>query len=210
MAGSVTLLKLTKAQRSNDRYFAEFDSGDSFSVTVAHIADFSLYTGRELTDEEYRSLKAAAERTAARSRALKMLGTRPMSEGEITEKLVRKGVDESAAEDVAVWLSDIGAVNDEEYAAMIVSHYSAKGYGAARIKNELFKRKVPRELWNGALEKLPEADESIDRLIRSRLKGAAADRKELKKVSDMLLRRGFSYDEIRSALRRYSEDTEEE
>ena len=32
----------------------------------------------------------------------------------------------------------------------------------------------------------------------------------LKKVSDMLLRRGFSYDEIRSALRRYSEDTEEE
>ena len=210
MAGSVTLLKLTKSQRSNDRYFAGFDNGEGFTVTVAHIADFSLYTGRELTETEFNGLKAAAERTAARSRALRMLGTRPMSEGEITEKLVKKGVDEQAASDVADWLADIGAVNDGEYAAMIVSHYSAKGYGAARIKNELYRRKVPRELWDEALEKLPETDDTIDRLIRSKLKGAAPDRKELKKVSDMLLRRGFSYDEIRSAIRRYSEDTEED
>lgn len=210
MGGSVILEKLTKSQRSNDRYYAEFDSGEGLSVTVAHIADFGLFTGRELTEAEFNSLKAAAERTEARSRALRMLGTRPMSEGEIIEKLVRKGVDEAVAENVADWLSEIGAVNDEEYAAMIVSHYSSKGYGAARVKNELFKRKVPRELWDGVLEKLPESDDTIDRLISSRLRGAAADRKELKKVSDMLLRRGFSYDEIRSALRRYSEDTEEE
>ena len=205
----VKLLKLTRSPRSDDRFYAEFDNGEAFTVTVAIIADFGLYSGLTLDADEFKAVAEAAERSGAKSRALRMLGARPMSEGEIIEKLADKGVDRNIAADTANWLSEIGAVNDEEYARMIVSHYSKKGYGEAKIKSELYRRKVPKELWEDALENMPDTDDIIDRLVETKLRGTEPDRKELKKVSDMLLRRGYSYEEVRGALRRYSENTEE-
>ena len=72
------------------------------------------------------------------------------------------------------------------------------------MRDELFKRKVPRELWDEALEELPEQDDAVDRLLRSRLRGAdPEDRTALKKATDALLRRGFSWEEIKTAVERY-------
>jgi regulatory protein len=101
------------------------------------------------------------------------------------------------------WLSDIGALNDRAYASVLVRHYSEKGYGAARIKDEFFKRGVPRELWEEALSELPEMEDSIDVFILRKLRGEAPDEAELRRVSAALARRGFSWEEIRAALERF-------
>ena len=61
--------------------------------------------------------------------------------------------------------------DSEEYAAMIVRHYSAKGYGENRIKAELSRRGIARELWEDALVFLPEPDETL----QERLRQAEAD-----------------------------------
>ena len=196
------LLSLTKSQKSNDRFYAKFDNGEGFTVTIAHIADFGLYSGMELSLEQYKKLSFAAERSKVRSRAMKMLGARPMSKGEVVEKLVQKGEKEELAEETAEYLEEIGAIDEEDYSRMIVSHYAAKGYGAGRIKNELYRRKIPREMWDGALSHMPTQDDKIDRLLSAKLRGRTDDRREIKKATDMLLRRGFSYDEIRAALGR--------
>ena len=46
-------------------------------------------------------------------------------------------------------------------------------------------------------------DDTIDRLLRSRLRGVEVDRAALKRASDFLLRKGYGWDEIQSALARY-------
>lgn len=46
-------------------------------------------------------------------------------------------------------------------------------------------------------------DDAIDRFLAAKLRGRTADEKTIKKTIDALLRRGFSYGEIRDALRRY-------
>ena len=38
------------------------------------------------------------------------------------------------------------------YAAQVVRYYSAKGYGERKLRDELYRRGVPRELWDEALE----------------------------------------------------------
>ena len=49
----------------------------------------------------------------------------------------------------------------------------------------------------------------IDAFLQSKLKGKAPDRATLKKLSDALLRRGFSWQDIRPALNRLGEEIDE-
>ena len=79
---------------------------------------------------------------------------------------------------------------------------AAKGYGPRRIRDELYRRRIPRELWDEALSGLPEQDGTIDKLLRARLRSENPDRAELKRAADALLRRGFSWDEIKEAVER--------
>ena len=52
--------------------------------------------------------------------------------------------------------------------------------------------------------------EAIDAFVAKKLKGAAvSDPKELKKVSDALARRGYSWSDISEALRRYGAQWED-
>ena len=46
----------------------------------------------------------------------------------------------------------MGFLNDALYAEQVVRHYSAKGYGLRKLRDELYRRGVPRELWDEALE----------------------------------------------------------
>ena len=191
-------------QIKNDRFELTLETGEKFKVTLNDVADFSLYTGRELTENELDALRGAAALSRCKERAMRIVAMRAMSERELYDRLVEKGETEQNAAATVAWLIDLHVLNDADYAAMLVRHYAAKGYGARRIRDELYRRKVPRELWDAALDELPAQDDAMDKLLRSRLRGADPDdRAALKKASDALLRRGFGWDEIKEAIERY-------
>lgn len=201
-----TVTKLTPSGKIKDRYYLDFDSGESLTVTINQIADYSIFTGRVLDSDEFEALKSDAEKVSARSRALKMLGHRPMSRKEVTDRLQEKGVDEVTAEVTADWLESIGTLNDEEYANQIVRHYTAKGYGAGRIRDELYRRGVPRDLWDDALSQRPECEDTVYRLLKSKIKSENPDRAEITKAANALYRRGFSWDEIKTAVNKFENE----
>ena len=191
--------KITPSNHNKDRYYIDFEEDGSITATINQIADFSLFTGRELTDAEYKELIGAASLSEAKSRALRMLGTRPMSKKEIQDRLVQKGSATENAEKAIDWLEGIGAVNDEEYACQIVRHYAQKGYGLGKIREELYKRGIPRDMWENALACMPETDEIILRLLRTKLRGSH-EKDDISKAANALYRRGYSWDEIHSAI----------
>ena len=193
-----------------EHYEIKFSDGSSMKMGLAVIADFSLYTGRELTEEEFAQIGEAAGLGRAKERALRMIGARPMSERELYDKLIEKGESEVHAAAVVARLLELRLIDDGEYARMLVRHYAANGYGARRVKDELYRHKVNREHWDAALEEMPDTDETLDRLFASRMRGASpSDRAAVKKASDALLRRGYGWEEIRSALYRYESEYEE-
>ena len=76
-------------------------------------------------------------------------------------------------------------------------------------RDELYRRGVPRELWEDALSKSPDAQEAIARVIAQKAKGRALDEKGRKRLSDMLLRRGFAWRDVRAAIAQISENATE-
>ncbi len=197
-------------QTGPERFLARFDNGEELRTTLAVVTELSLYSGRTLTEDELSAVRDVSARSRCRQRALRIIGAHAMSVKELTDRLKEKGESPENAEDAAQWLLDMRLLDDAQYAAMCVRHYAAKGYGPGKIRNELYRRGIARELWDEALEELPEQDDRIDALLRRKLKSDTPDRAELRKAADYLYRRGFGRDEIHAALARYSELSEED
>ena len=138
----------------------------------------------------------------AKAQALKILERRDVSRKMLLDKLTEKGVADADAEEVADWLCGLGVVNDERFAGLVVRHYAAKGYGERRIREELYRRGIGRELWDAALEELTGSDERLDRLLGAKLRGDASP-ENLQRTQNYLLRRGYSWEDIREATERY-------
>jgi regulatory protein len=141
---------------------------------------------------------------STKKRALRILGNRNYSKQEMQSRLISKGETPENAAEAVKWLVELGYINDYDYATLIVRHYSAKGYGVARIKSELSKRGIPRDLWD---EKLTELDDSemndvAFAFLQKKLRGSN-DKDDLRRAKDALVRRGFSYDDARAAVSRY-------
>lgn len=201
--------RLEESRRVPGRYLVWLGGEEPLRVTAEEVAAFGLRVGRELTEAETEALAAAGRRSGAKAAAARMVGARPMSRGELAERLRQKGYAPRDAEAAADWLEELGVLDDGAYAALVARHYAAKGYGARRIRDELWRRKVPRELWTAALAEAGPPEGQIDRLIAQKLGGRTPDEKELGKLQAFLLRRGFSWTEVREGLERWGGAAEE-
>ena len=144
----------------------------------------------------------------ARKRALRLLDKRDYSRKMLIDKLTEKGVSDEDAAEVVDRLCETGVVNDARYAELVVRHYSLKGYGRRRIGEELYRRGIDPELREEALARMPETDDTVLRLLANRLRGTDGAPEDIRKAQDHLLRRGYSWGEIRSAVERYQAQIE--
>jgi regulatory protein len=202
------IVKMTASKHVQERYYLELENGETVKVDLNLIAAYDLYSGRDLDEDELARLLSDAEKAMAKARALRIMGSRNMSRKEITDRLVSKGESDDVAQSTADWLESVGAVDDEEYAAMIVRHYSARGYGQAKIKNELYRHGIPKQLWPDAMTFMPDMQDKAYEFLCQRLRGKSVDRIQMKKATDALLRRGFSWEEARTAVNRYQSEFE--
>ena len=203
-ATTMRIDSLKPSEHKKGRFLLTLEDGTLLRVTEDEMLRFGLRQGQELDDETLEAIQKSANASGTKARAANMIASRPLSKKELQKRLVQKGSDADDAQAAVEWLEDLGAVNDEAYAATLVS-----GYGAARVREELHRRGVPRELWDTALEQMPESSDKLDALIQKKTRGDLADPKERKRVCDALLRRGFSWSEVRAAMGRYTEIPEE-
>jgi len=189
-------------QTSPERFTLVFDDGTELKTTLGIITERFIHSGMDFDEDAYNELVSACTLALSKARALRIINARPMSREELRKRLVEKGETPENAEECAEWLCQMGLINDTEYAGSVVRHYAAKGYGASRIKQELRRHGLSRELWDEAMEQMPEQDEYLARFLRSRLTDPG-DRAQVKKVSDALFRRGYSWDQIKHALNEF-------
>lgn len=205
-------MKITRIENSKhvqERVLVFLEEGDPLRITGHELLQFGLYPGMDLSPQLVVQLQAAGQRSESRVKAAQLASGRMLSRKELTDKLSRKGIDPDTAEETADWLESLGAVDDAAYAGVIARHYAASGYGPGRVRQELQKRGISRELWDDALSQLPDSANAIDRFLQKKLSGRTPDRALLKKLSDALLRRGFSWSDIRPALNRLGEEIDE-
>ena len=204
----VERIEASKHKKGHILVFLE--DGACLKITEQELLDFGLRSGDELDEEALGRLKEAAGVSNTRAAAADLIGKRAMSRRDLERKLREKGASEAEARYAAEWLEAIGALNDAEYAAALVRHYSRLGYGPARVREKLYEKGVPRELWEDALEELPEDGGQVDGFLRSKLRGRTPDEKEKRRLTNALLRRGFPWGEVKAAWRRLGEEMQED
>ena len=202
----IELLK-TSPDRAG-RYLVKFDDDSSMRLYRQTVEDFALYTGKELSDEEMRSLRTAAGQMSAKMRAVRIVSASSVSKGDLERRLIRKGEDPGQAREAVAWMEDLRLVDDRNMAEAVVHSCIAKGYGLQRAKQALYEKRIPKEYWEEALSDYPDQLEHIEKFLRSRL-DEESDERQIKKAIDALLRRGHSYRIIRQALSNVSVDTDE-
>ena len=190
--------RIEASKHKAGRVLAFLEDGTCLKLTEQELLDFGLCPGDELDEETLKRLKKAAGISDTKAAAADLIGRRAMSRRDLEQKLQKKGASEAEARYAAEWLEAIGAIDDADYAAALVRHYGQLGYGAAYVRQKLYEKGVPRDLWDGALNALPEPAEHIGRYLESKLHGRVPDEKEKRRLTDALLRRGFSWGEIKT------------
>ncbi len=183
------------------RYRALFSDGSVMRLYKQTVQGFGLYSGLELSEEEYQKLHCAASEMSAKMRAVRIVSASSVSKRDLEQRLLQKGESAQDAKNAVRWMSELSLLDDRKTAEQIVSRCISKGYGLSRAKQALYEKRIPKEYWQEALEDYPDQQEAIRQFIEHHLP-EDADQKTVKKVVDALLRKGHSYSAIRRALDR--------
>lgn len=205
-------MKIESVSEKPDRsgqYCLKLSTGQTLRVYPQVLADFHLYRGRELTERELRAVRQAAGAVSARMRAVRIVSACAVSAGDLERRLRNKGESAEDAQAAVSWMQELNLVDDLDTARQVVRRGLSRGYGVNRLRQMLYEKQIPKDLWQAALADLPEPDEAICRYLDQHL-GPASDRKERKKTIDALLRRGHTWADIRRVLMGRGESLEGE
>ena len=166
---------------------------------------------KEINDEELTELLDAVSFRRAYNKGLDFLSRRPHGTKELIKKLCEKGHEKESAEKACDRLLELGLLNDEEFARILANElYERKGYGVKRIKQELAFRGIDREIAENAIESLDiDTQTRIILVIEKKYISKINDEKGRKRAIDGLLRLGYSYSDIKSALNSIEESYED-
>jgi regulatory protein len=145
---------------------------------------------------------APMARRTALNKAVACLARREHSSHELRKKLEKAGIDTVVVAEVVGELQRQGLVSDERFAEAFVRYRSGKGFGPQRIEMELNERGVDRALISLALEGSECNWTRLAGDVRGKKFGTGqpADYKERARQARFLQYRGFTSEQIRSAL----------
>ncbi len=170
-----------------------------------------LHEGDELSDERLHGLIRAGEERRAERKAFYLLGFRPHSQRELERKLARS-VPRETARRAAERMTELGYVNDAEYARTLARElFERKGYAAARVRLELARRGIDRETAEQAAEEAePDPAEQARRVIEKKYARCLGDEKGRRRTVAALRRLGYRWEDIRGAMEKITADMDED
>ena len=211
-----TVTRVAQQKKDLDRASVFIDDAFAFGLAVDLVIEAGLRKGVPLTAERQRELLVRQESFAAKASALAGISNRARTSEEVRRSLGQKGFAETIIEDTVADLERLGLVDDAAYArAFVRGRFEARGYGPARLRQDLQRKGIDRSTIDAALDELTEAEDlgaeartQAEKKWRS-LRSEDDLRKRKKKTMDFLVRRGFGFDTAREAVDRIAEDDDE-
>lgn len=153
--------------------------------------------------------------TLAKNMVLRKLTRAPQTRSQLADYLLERGISEEIADEVLGRLTDVGLINDAEFAAMFVrSKRASRGLAPRVLAQELRQRGVDAEIIETELAGItPSDDRELAKSLVSK-KLAATERFDretrTRRLTSMLVRKGFSaglaFEVVREAIGEVSSD----
>lgn len=178
---------------------------DEYTITtdIDFWAENFFKDGQEIGDDEWKKLVDGINYKKTVDKCYDLLSRRDHSVKELKTKLLRT-VDEESANRAIEKMIDYGYLDDEKYAKNLVKYLSeTKRMSKNHIKQEMYKRGVPNDIIAYTLEEteIDNVSAVVD-LIFTKYRNKLDAQDGNKKVIAALMRKGFSYSDIREAFER--------
>ncbi|HHY23249.1 MAG TPA: regulatory protein RecX [Clostridiaceae bacterium] len=201
-------MRITSIEKGNQKdpvYKIYIDNEYSFSIPEEDYFKFNLYEKDEVSEEEIKIIKNAANFSAAKSKAFVYLSYKFRTEKEIRLKLSDNGFNSDVIEKVLNELKSEGYINDSLYVRKYLHDRRKLNPKSKRmLMVELRKKGINKELIFEGLEEL-KLDNIIiaEELVRKKFKDIDISQKKIeRKVFQFLQYRGFNAGEIRTVIRK--------
>ena len=198
------MMTVTKIEPlSKTRYKVYLDGQFAFTLYKGELSRYHIAEESVIEDDIYDSLRLIVIKRA-KLRAMHLLSDMGRTESQLRTKLKQGGYTEDAVEAAIRYVKSFGYINDMEYARSFIDSRKDR-----KSKKELYaallQKGVPAEIVEQVFEEADygekDSRQAIEALMRKRsYNPETADVKEKQKMMGYLMRKGFSYQDVRNVL----------
>ncbi len=208
---------LTAQQQNKDRVNVLVDGTYRFSLDVFQVVDLGIKVGNDYTEQELESLEQESTFGKVYARALEYCLMRPHSSREVRDYLWRKtlsrkvrnrttgkvsekkGIAKDVTDRVFQRLVEKGYVDDQKFTEFWVENrHQSKGISVKKLVAELRGKGVEQTIIDQAVQNRTREEKGELEKVLSKKRNRYPDEQ---KLIAYLLRQGFAYDDILTALR---------
>ena len=201
-----------KGQKNKNRVNVYIDESFSFGIDREIWIQKKYKIGDELKDEDISLIKQEDDRSVVFDKLLHFLSFRPRSKKEVLTKLndlvKRYEVSESNQEKIIDKLKKYGYVNDEEFGIWWIGQRKKRLKGKKLVRQELYEKGLDQKLIDKLLAEETVAGKEEARMVidKNKWRFRGESFKIKKKMQEMLLRRGFTWEEVNSVVTEFLDE----
>ena len=190
-------LHLTKISLSN---------GEEVLIDNDVCRDNYLKKGDEISEEKLNALVFQSQYQRAKSRAVWYLDRKDRTAKDLYNKLCLAGFDKKAVVKVIARLQEVGLVDDRRFAENYASRLMEGNVSKREALQKMLQKGVPYDMAKDVLAEC-DSDEGaqIEALINKKYRTKLIVEGGKEKVYAALIRKGFSYEAVKNALKNYIE-----
>jgi len=198
---------ITVQKKSPNRVNIYLDG--EFAFGLARITAAWLKNGDELSDEKIADLLTEDSRERAYQQAMLFLSYRARSEKEIRQNLLKHEIPEEVVENTLERLRKAGLANDNDFArAWVENRNTFRPRSKKALAIELRQKGLDDEAIQASLSDVDEEALAYETGLKRATRLKALERSEFrKKLSEFLVRRGFSYSVVAPVVSRIWNET---
>ena len=186
------------------KYKVFLDEQFAFVLYKGELSRYKIQEDAQLSEETIKEIKKEILEKRAKLRAMHLLERMDRTEAELYTKLKRDLYPEDIIEIAMQYVKSFGYIGDKGYARRFVeSRQGSKS--KLEIKMSLLQKGISKEIVSEVLEAYYDGqDESmaIQRLLdKKRFSAETATEEGKRKIYGYLMRKGFSYEEIRRVIK---------
>ena len=204
------ITSITPQKKRQGRSSVFIDGEFAFGLDNCDLDKLAIFEGMEITQEKIDNILNEKVFFDAREAALRYLSYKPRTMRELETKLAQIGYQGAVIAKVINLMVKYGYIDDKQYTNDYINSRIRMGnYGLYRIKNELRKKGVDIEIIENGINSLENGYDEVLAIMgvlkQKKFDAKNIDGRELKRYTDMLARRGFSYASIRKGVNGFLE-----
>ena len=185
------------------KYRVYIDDVFAFVLYKGELFQYKVRKDEEISEENIAKIKHEVLVKRAKLRAMHLLNAMPRTEQQLREKLKQNEYPEDIIDQAVFYVKSFGYINDEAYVRnFIISKRNSKS--RREIVMLLGQKGLRGEEVDNIVEEMYAEESELSTLKeimrKKRWNPSEMEEKERQKMFAYLMRKGFSYDEIRRAL----------